>query len=72
MGVADQLGNRLSLGVEDANPMVAPIGDTDVAIGVNGNISRMIVMARAGIFRPLRDRCDIRAEEIIEVKSRKP
>ena len=51
MGVADQLGNQLSLGVEDANPMVAPIGDIDVAIGVNGDIGRMIEMARAGIPR---------------------
>jgi hypothetical protein len=52
--------------------MVAPIGDIDVAIGVNGDIGRMIEMARAGIARPLRGRCDIRAEEIIEMKSRKP
>jgi hypothetical protein len=66
------LGDRLSLRVEDANPVVAPIGDIDVAIGVNGDLGRMIEMARAGIPRPLRGRSDIRAEEIFEVKSRKP
>src|SRR5262245_44032945 len=62
MGIANQLGDRLSLGVEDANPMVAPIGDVDIAIRIDGNVGRMIELARAGIPRPLRGRCDVRAE----------
>src|SRR5437016_2622823 len=62
MGVADQLGNRLAFVVEDANPMVAPIGNINIAIGVYGDISRMIELARAGIPLPLRGRCHVRAE----------
>jgi hypothetical protein len=62
MGIANQLGDRLSLGVEDANPMVAPIGDINVAIGVDRNVRGMIELAWAGIPRPLRGRYDIRPE----------
>ena len=40
--VADQIGNWLALRVEDANPMVAPIGDVDVAIAVHRDIGRVI------------------------------
>src|SRR6516164_10034906 len=42
--------------------MVAPIGHIDVPIGVDGDIGRMIELARAGIPFSFRGRCDVRAE----------
>ena len=62
MGIANQLGDRLSLGVENANPMVAPIGDVDISLRIDGDIGRMIELARAGIPFSFLGRCDVRAE----------
>src|SRR6516225_3836656 len=42
--------------------MVAPIGDIDVPIGVDGDIGRMIELARARIPFSFRGGCDVRAE----------
>src|SRR5437867_10055837 len=42
LGVADESGDRASLGVEDAHPVVAPVGDVDVTIGIDGDVGRMI------------------------------
>src|ERR1700730_9024518 len=62
LGIADQIADRPSLGIEDTNPMIAPIGDVDVTIGVHGNIRRVIERSRLRITGGLRGWRDIRSE----------
>src|SRR3984893_14155662 len=62
LGITDQIADRPSLGIEDANPMIAPIGDVDIAIGVHGNVGRVIERSRLRITGGLRSWRDIRSE----------
>ena len=62
MGIADQRGDRASLGVENADPMVAPIADVDVAIAVDRDIGRVIELVCPGIPRLLAIAGDVGAE----------
>src|SRR4029077_9589087 len=47
--IADQCGDRAALGVEDADPMVAPVAHIDVAVAVDRNISRVIELVGPGM-----------------------
>src|SRR6266852_1018720 len=62
LGVADQVGDGLTFRVEDGNPVVAPIGDVDIAIGIDGNIGGMIEHARLRISDRFFDSRNVRPE----------
>src|SRR5437867_8023939 len=56
LSIADESCKRASFRVEDANPMVPPIGDIDIAIGIHGDVGRMIQQGCLRIARRARGR----------------
>src|ERR1700741_2100700 len=60
--VPDQIADRPSLGVEDAHPMVAPVGNIYVAIRIHGYIRGVIECIWLRIPGILRMRRHIRPE----------
>src|SRR5262249_55758879 len=47
--IADQCGDRAAVGVEDADPVVAPVAHIDVAVTVDRNIGRVIELVGPGM-----------------------
>src|SRR5439155_26191390 len=62
LGVADQAGDRVAFAIENADPVVAPIGHVDVAVAVDRDIGRVIELVGAWVAGLLRGGGDIGPE----------
>ena len=51
LGVAHQMGQRPAFLVENAKPVIGPVGNIDVAIGIDRDTRGVIEDARRGTFR---------------------
>src|SRR6266566_1425788 len=63
LGIADQRGDRATFGIENADPVVAPIAHIDVAVAVDRNIGRVIELVGPGMAGLLAIGGDIRPED---------
>src|SRR6516165_10191709 len=51
LGVAHQMGQRGAFRVENAKAVIAPVGDVDVAVGIDRHVGRVIKNPRLGVSR---------------------
>src|SRR4030095_12431389 len=45
LGITDEIGDRVPLRVEDADSMIAPVGDVDIVVGIHRDVGGVVEQA---------------------------